>query len=294
MPLKLGGSMDSKEIEKRRLALDDHMHVTEDGVEFWYARDIMNVYGYTRWQNFEVAINRAKISLESTETPAQNHFTEASKMVPLGSGAERLVKDYMLTRYACYLIAQNGDPRKEEIAFAQSYFALQTRKQELIEQRMLELRRLTERDALTESEKVLAAIAFERGVDQRGFAIIKSKGDEVLFGGNNTKAMKKRFGVPEKKPLADVLPDVTMAAKNLANSMTSHNTESKDLCGVKQIGDEHLQNNRSVRGTLVKRGIKPEDLPPEEDAKKLKRRVEADERKLRQGAPGFGPTPQDL
>lgn len=146
MPLKLGGSMDSKEIEKRRLALDDHMHLTEDGVEFWYARDIMNVYGYTRWQNFEVAINRAKISLESTETPAQNHFTEASKMVPLGSGAERSVKDYMLTRYACYLIAQNGDPRKEEIAFAQSYFALQTRKQELIEQRMLELRRLTEKE----------------------------------------------------------------------------------------------------------------------------------------------------
>lgn len=294
MPLKLGGSMDSKEIEKRRLALDDHMHLTEDGVEFWYARDIMNVYGYTRWQNFEVAINRAKISLESTETPDQNHFTEASKMVPLGSGAERSVKDYMLTRYACYLIAQNGDPRKEEIAFAQSYFALQTRKQELIEQRMLELRRLTERDALTESEKVLAAIAFERGVDQRGFATIKSKGDEVLFGGNNTKAMKKRLGVPEKKPLADVLPDVTMAAKNLANSMTSYNTEANDLYGARQIGDEHLQNNQSVRGTLVARGIKPEDLPPEEDAKKLRRRVEADERKLKQGASGFGPTPQDL
>lgn len=226
--------MDSKEIEKRRLTLDDHMHLTKDGVEFWYAR------------------------------------------------------------YACYLIAQNGDPRKEEIAFAQSYFALQTRKQELIEQCMLELRRLTERDALTESEKVLAAIAFERGVDQRGFATIKSKGDEVLFGGNNTKAMKKRLGVPEKKPLADVLPDVTMAAKNLANSMTSHNTESKDLRGVRQIGDEHLQNNRSVRGTLVTRGIKPEDLPPEEDAKKLRRRVEADERKLKQGASGFGSASQDL
>lgn len=286
--------MDSKEIEKRRLTLDDHMHLTKDGVEFWYAREVMGVFGYTQWRRFEETIKRAMISLESSKTPVRDHFADIGKMVPLGSGAERLVKDYMLTRYACYLIAQNGDPRKEEIAFAQSYFALQTRKQELIEQCMLELRRLTERDALTESEKVLAAIAFERGVDQRGFATIKSKGDEVLFGGNNTKAMKKRLGVPEKKPLADVLPDVTMAAKNLANSMTSHNTESKDLRGVRQIGDEHLQNNRSVRGTLVTRGIKPEDLPPEEDAKKLRRRVEADERKLKQGASGFGSASQDL
>ena len=294
MSMKLGGPMDSKEIEKRRLTLDDHMHHTKDGVEFWYAREVMGVFGYTQWRRFEETIKRAMISLESSKTPVSDHFADIGKMVPLGSGAERLVKDYMLTRYACYLIAQNGDPHKEEIAFAQSYFALQTRKQELIEQRMLELRRLTERDALTESEKVLAAIAFERGVDQRGFATIKSKGDEVLFGGNKTKAMKKRLGVPEKKPLADVLPDVTMAAKNLANSMTPHNAESKDLRGVRQIGDEHLQNNKSVRGTLVARGIKPEDLPPEEDAKKLKRRVEADERKLRQDASGFGPAPQDL
>lgn len=156
MPLKLGGSMDSKEIEKRRLALDDHMHVTEDGVEFWYAREVMGVFGYAQWRRFEETIKRAMISLESSKTPVRDHFADVGKMVPLGSGAERSVKDYMLTRYACYLIAQNGDPRKEEIAFAQSYFALQTRKQELIEQRMLELRRLTERDALTESEKVLA------------------------------------------------------------------------------------------------------------------------------------------
>lgn len=249
MSMKLGGPMDSKEIEKRRLTLDDHMHLTKDGVEFWYAREVIGVFGYTQWRRFEETIKRAMISLESSKTPVRDHFADIGKMVPLGSGAERLVKDYMLTRYACYLIAQNGDPRKEEIAFAQSYFALQTRKQELIEQRMLELRRLTERDALTESEK---------------------------------------------KPLADVLPDVTMAAKNFANPMTSYNTEVNDLYGARQIGGEHLQNNRSVRGTLVKRGIKPEDLPPEEDAKKLKRRVEADERKLRQGAPGFGAASQGL
>lgn len=241
--------MDSKEIEKRRLTLDDHMHLTKDGVEFWYAREVMGVFGYTQWRNFEIAINRARVSLETTGTPDEEYFAGVSKSIDMPKGGAREVQDYMLTRYACYLIAQNGDPRKEEIAFAQSYFALQTRKQELIEQRMLEVRRLTERDALT---------------------------------------------VPEKKPLADVLPDVTMAAKNLANSMTSHNTESKDLRGVKQIGDEHLQNNRSVRGTLVARGIKPEDLTPEEDAKKLKRRVEADERKLKQGASEFGRTPQDL
>lgn len=232
------------------------MHLTKDGVEFWYAREVMEVFGYTQWRNFEIAISRARVSLETTETPDEEHFAGISKSIDMPKDGAREVQDYMLTRYACYLIAQNGDPRKEEIAFAQSYFALQTRKQELIEQRMLELRRLTERDALTESEKVLAAIAFERGVDQRGFA--------------------------------------TMAAKNLANSMTSHNTESKDLRGVRQIGDEHLQNNRSVRGTLVTRGIKPEDLPPEEDAKKLRRRVEADERKLRQDASGFGSASQDL
>lgn len=248
--------MDSKEIEKRRLTLDDHMHLTKDGVEFWYAREVMGVFGYTQWRRFEETIKRAMISLESSKIPVRDHFADIGKMVPLGSGAERLVKDYMLTRYACYLIAQNGAPHKEEIAFAQSYFALQTRKQELIEQRMLELHRLTERDALTESEKVLAAIAFERGVDQRGF--------------------------------------VTMAAKNPANSVTLYNTEANDLYGARQIGNEHFQNNRSVRGTLVTRGIKPEDLPPEEDAKKLKRRVEADERKLKQGASGFESASQDL
>lgn len=278
--------MESREIETRKLTLDDCMHV-ENGVEYWLAREIMDIFGYSKWQNFDIAIKRAIVSAESNETPVGDHFAEVSKMVRIGSGSERAIKDYMLTRYACYLVAMNGDPKKDEIAFAQSYFALQTRKQELIEKRMQEVRRLDSRRSLADSEKALAALAFERGVDARGFAVIKSQGDEVLFGGHSTRDMKRKLGVSEKKPLADVLPDVTIAAKNLANSMTSYNVESKDLRGINGIGTEHLRNNRSVRSTLVSRGIRPEDLPAEEDTKKLERRVKADERKLIRETSGF-------
>lgn len=278
--------MESREIETRKLTLDDCMHV-ENGVEYWLAREIMDIFGYSKWQNFDIAIKRAMVSAESNETPVGDHFAEVSKMVRIGSGSERAIKDYMLTRYACYLVAMNGDPKKDEIAFAQSYFALQTRKQELIEKRMQEVRRLDSRRSLADSEKALAALAFERGVDARGFAVIKSQGDEVLFGGHSTRDMKRKLGVSEKKPLADVLPDVTIAAKNLANSMTSYNVESKDLRGINGIGTEHLRNNRSVRSTLVSRGIRPEDLPAEEDTKKLERRVKADERKLIRETSGF-------
>ena len=279
--------MDGNEISKRALTLEECMHVDEDGVEYWYAREIMEVFGYSKWQNFEIAIERARVSLETTKTAGQEHFAEVSKSLPMPKGGYREVKDYMLTRYACYLIAMNGDPRKEEIAFAQSYFATQTRKQENIEKRMAEIKRLLSRESLAESEKQLAAVSFERGVDQKGFARIKSKGDKALFGGHDTRDMKKRLGVSDRKPLADVLPDVTLAAKNLATSMTAYNVESKDLQGVVPIEREHVSNNASVRDTLTSRGIYPESLPAEEDAKKLKRRVDGDAKKLEKEARGF-------
>ena len=278
--------MQSTEIEKRRLTLDELAH-TEDGVEFWYAREIMEHLGYARWENFHEAIKRAMISCETGKTPVDSHFREVTKMAVLGAGTQRPVRDYKLTRYACYLIAMNGDPRKEEVAFAQSYFAIAAHKQELIEQRMGELQRLSARKTLAESEKALAAVAFERDVDSTGFARIKSRGDSVLFGGNSTSTMKKKLGVPEKAALADFLPDVAIAAKNLANSMTAHNVVEKDLRGVKPICDEHMGNNGSIRKTLVDRGIRPEELPAEEDTKKVERRVKADERHLKAGDTGF-------
>lgn len=280
--------MDGSEISTRALKLDDLSHTDGDGVQFWYAREIMSFLGYTKWQNFEIAVKRAETSINTSKTPGEHHFAEVSKMVDIGSGSHRRIKDFKLTRYACYLVAMNGDPRKEEIAFAQSYFALETRKQELIEQRMAEIQRLQERNALSEAEKHLSAVAFERGVDNRGFALIKSRGDKALFGGNDTRAMKRRLGVPDKKPLADALPSVTIAAKNFAATMTAHNVEVNDLSGTSAIGNEHIENNFSVRRTLTARGIYPEDLPAEEDVKKLERRVKADERKLKGKVPGFG------
>lgn len=201
-------------------------------------------------------------------------------MVQIGSGAERAVKDYMLTRYACYLIAQNGDPRKEEIAFAQSYFAVQTRKQELIEERIAYIERTEARGKLRESEKRLSQNIYERGVDDAGFGRIRSRGDQALFGGKSTQEMKKKLGVSDKRPLADFLPTLTIAAKNLATEMTNYNVEEKDLQGESAITSEHVQNNQSVRDTLGSRGIKPEELPPSEDIKKLERRVKSQEKKL--------------
>lgn len=201
-------------------------------------------------------------------------------MVPLGSGAHRPVKDYMLTRYACYLIAQNGDPKKEEIAFAQSYFAVQTRKQELIEERIALIERTEARGRLRESEKRLSQNIYERGVDDAGFGRIRSKGDQALFGGHTTMEMKARLGVKDKRPLADFLPTLTIAAKNLATEMTNYNVEEKDLQGERAITGEHVQNNLSVREMLGHRGIKPEALPPSEDIKKLERRVKSQEKKL--------------
>ena len=280
--------MELHDIERRKLTLDDLAHIdAESGVEFWYARDIMEFLGYRRWENFAVAVERAKVSGNTSRTAGQDHFREASKMVEAGKGAQRKVKDYKLTRYACYLIAQNGDPRKEEIAFAQSYFALQTRKQELIEERMRALARIAIRGQLTEAEKELSRIAYERGVDGAGFARIRSKGDAALFGGHTTADMKKRLGVKGSRPLADHLPSVTLAAKQLATEMTNHNVEGKDLHGERPIAEEHVQNNVGVRDLLGRRGIRPEELPPEEDVRRLERRVTVETRRLEQEARGF-------
>ena len=280
--------MELHDIERRKLTLDDLAHIdAESGVEFWYARDIMEFLGYRRWENFAVAVERAKVSGNASRTAGQDHFREATKMIEAGKGAQRKVKDYKLTRYACYLIAQNGDPRKEEIAFAQSYFALQTRKQELIEERMRALARIAIRGQLTEAEKELSRIAYERGVDGAGFARIRSKGDAALFGGHTTADMKKRLGVKGSRPLADHLPSVTLAAKQLATEMTNHNVEDKDLRGEPSIAEEHVQNNTGVRDLLGRRGIRPEELPPEEDVRRIERRVTVETRRLEQEARGF-------
>lgn len=273
--------MDKKRVGQIKEQFDLVIHNDENAnIEFWYARELMSLLGYERWNNFDKAISRAMDSCESGGIEVSDHFREVAKMVPLGSGSQREIKDYMLTRYACYLIAQNGDPKKEEIAFAQSYFAVQTRKQELIEERIALIERTEARGRLRESEKRLSQNIYERGVDDAGFGRIRSKGDQALFGGHTTQEMKNRLGVKDNRPLADFLPTLTIAAKNLATEMTNYNVEEKDLQGECAITDEHVQNNLSVREMLGQRGIKPEELPPSEDIKKLERRVKSQEKKL--------------
>ena len=252
----------------------------KDNIEFWYARDLQIQLGYKRWENFIETIKKAMQSCENAGIEVDNHFREVTKMVQIGSGARRNLQDYMLTRYACYLIAQNGDSKKEEIAFAQTYFAIQTRKQEIIEDRIRLMNRLEAREKLKESEKQLSKNIYERGVDDLGFARIRSKGDSALFGGLNTMQMKAKYGVKENRPLADFLPTLTIAAKNLATEMTNYNVTEKDMYGEESITDEHVDNNLSVRNMLNKRGIKPENLKPAEDLKKLERRVKSESKKI--------------
>ncbi len=272
--------MDSKRVEQIKEQFDVVLQITEEKIEFWYARDLMKLLGYTEWRNFEKAIQRAMESCKSGKIEPIDHFVEVNKMVQLGSGSKRKIKDYMLTRYACYLIAMNGDTSKEEIAFAQSYFAVQTRKQELIEERIAYIERAQARERLKESEKRLSQNIYERGVDDAGFARIRSHGDQALFGGYSTKDMKKKLGVSENRPLADFLPTLTVAAKNLATEMTNYNVEEKDLYGEPDITGEHIQNNTEIRKMLQGRGIKPEELPPAEDIKKLERKAKSQEKKI--------------
>lgn len=251
-----------------------------ESIEFWSARDIQSILGYAQWKNFEKVIEKAKAACENAGGEVKNHFADFGKMVDIGSGVSREIADVALTRYACYLVAQNGDATKSEIAFAQTYFAVQTRKQEIIEQRLLDVARVSAREKLSKSEKKLSGILYERGVDEKGFALIRSKGDQVLFGGFNTQMMKQKLGVPESKPLADHLSTLAIKAKDFANELTSHNVVEKDLKGVNKISEEHIENNLAVRKMLGERGVKPENLPVGEDTQKLKRKLASDDKKL--------------
>lgn len=273
--------MKSEEI-KQLFAQFESAAAELEGVECWSARELQDLLGYSKWENFEKVIQKAKDACKNAGEEIDYHFPDVRKMITKGKGAKDEIDDILLTRYACYLIAQNGDSRKEEIAFAQNYFAVQTRRAELVEQRLLEFERVKAREKLSQTEKQLSGILYERGVDSQGFAVIRSKGDQALFR-LNTQMLKRKMGVPDSRPVADFLPTISIKAKDLAAEMTGLNVQSKDLKGQSKIEKEHVDNNLAVRNMLTQRGIVPENLPPAEDVKKLQRKLDGDEKKVLKG-----------
>jgi DNA-damage-inducible protein D len=254
---------------------ESHAQKTEEGIEFWLARDLQQLLGYDKWDNFVNVLEKAKSACELSGQEVKDHFADVGKMVELGSGSAREVPDIMLTRYACYLVAQNGNPRKEEIAFAQTYFAVQTRKLELIEQRLLESERISARKKLSETEKELSSVIYQQTGSEMNFGIIRSKGDKALFK-LTTQEMKERWKVPPTRPLADFAPTIILKAKDFATEITIFNTKEKELSKENDISQEHVTNHKSVRDTLISRGIVPENLPPETDIKKVERKLQSD------------------